>query len=52
MRIEKDGVVKELSDSFMLADYLQAGWKEFKTPQFKEIKERPFKKLKVEKDDK
>ena len=52
MRIEKDGVIKELSDNFMLADYLQAGWKEYKKPEFKEFKEKSFKKLKIEKDDK
>ena len=27
MKIEKDGIVKELEDEFMLPDYLQAGWK-------------------------
>jgi hypothetical protein len=27
MKIEKDGIIKELEDEFMLSDYLQAGWK-------------------------
>lgn len=27
MKIEKDGIEKELTDDFMLADFIQAGWK-------------------------
>lgn len=27
MKIEKDGIIKELADEFMLADYIAAGWK-------------------------
>lgn len=27
MKIEKDGIVKELEDEFMLPDYIQIGWK-------------------------
>lgn len=52
MKIEKDGVIKELSDNFMIADYLQAGWKEYKKPEFVEFKEKPFRRLKTEKDSK
>lgn len=26
MKIKKDGIEKELSDEFMLADYIAAGW--------------------------
>ena len=38
MKIEKDGIVKELTDQFMLADYINAGWrlkKEFPTIETK-----------------
>ena len=42
MKIEKDGIVKELYDEFMLGDYLQAGWKEVK-------EEKPSKLLKEDK---
>ena len=52
MKIEKDGIIKELEDSFMLADYINAGWKEYKAPEFTEIKEKPFKKLKLDKESK
>ena len=45
MKIEKDGIEKELYDEFMLGDYLQAGWKEVK-----EVKEeKPSKLLKEDK---
>lgn len=27
MEIEKDGIIKKLSDTFMLGDYIAAGWK-------------------------
>ena len=38
MKIEKDGIEKELSDEFMLADYINAGWKIVKEKTLKEIK--------------
>ena len=44
MKIEKDGIVKELEDEFMLADYIQAGWKL--------AEEKASKLLKSEKEDK
>lgn len=44
MKIEKDGIEKELSDEFMLADYINAGWKI--------VKEKPLKEFKFNKEDK
>ena len=38
MKIEKDGIVKILEDEFLLADYIQAGWKEHKEESIKPIK--------------
>ena len=44
MKIEKDGIIKELEDEFMLADYIAAGWKK--------VEEKASKLLKSEKEDK
>lgn len=50
MKIEKEGVVKELSDEFMLGDYISAGWKIMK--QEKPLKEeKPLKKIKFGKEE-
>jgi len=50
MKIEKDGIIKELVDEFMLADYMNAGWKIVKEQPFKE--EKPFKEIKFKRDSK
>ena len=49
MKIEKEGVIKELSDEFMLGDYISAGWKIMK--QEKPLKEeKPLKKIKFDRE--
>ena len=38
MKIEKDGIIKELADEFMIADYINAGWKLVEKEPLKEIR--------------
>ena len=44
MKIEKDGIEKELADEFMLADFLQAWWKK--------LEEKPLKNAELKKENK
>ena len=38
MKVEKDGIVKELFDESLLRDYLAIGWKEYEEKPAKKIK--------------
>ena len=38
MKVEKDGIIKELEDECLLADYINAGWKEYEEKTVKSLK--------------
>lgn len=49
MKIEKDGIVKELEDEFILKDYIAVGWKIVKDE--KPLKEEnPLRKIKFDRE--
>lgn len=38
MKLEKNGVIKEITNTNEIADYISAGFKEYKEPRKEEVK--------------